>query len=267
VPHASPPPPSSPWLVSFESDPDADVRLFCFAHAGAGAVVFHPWSRALRPHVVVHAAQLPGREIRFHETPVRVLGEIVEPITRAITALADRPFVLFGHSLGAHLAFEVARRLQQEGRVNLSTLIVSGRPAPHLPSRTPMLAHLPAREVVFRIAELYGGIPAALLEEPAIVGMMGRVLQADLEALEHHEHVAGPRLVCPIVAISGRDDPSLSHAELDAWREYTQSDFACTQFAGDHFYFKSAESQPSVLALVLQRCLAAATGPAGDTTR
>lgn len=264
--HDSPPAPPSPWLVSFESDPDPGVRLFCFAHAGGGAVMFHPWSRALRPSVAVHAVQLPGRESRSQETPVRVLGDVLQPITDAITALADRPLVLFGHSLGALLAFEVARRLHHEGRGSPSAMIVSGRPAPHLPSRSPRLAHLPAREIVFRIAELHGGIPATLLEEPALVAMMGRVLHADLEALEHHAHVTGTPLACPIVAIGGRDDTTVSQHELDAWRQHTQSDFACEQFDGGHFYFKTAESQAAVLDLVRRRCLAAATAPAGDTT-
>ena len=249
---------ASRWLAAFPSDSEATVRLVCIPHAGGGAVTFHPWARALRPHVEVFAAQLPGRESRLKETPLRTLGEIVEPLAAAVAAVADRPLVVFGHSLGAVLAFEIVQRLPRDARARIAHLIVSGRPAPHLLSRAPRLAHLPQREIVFRIAELYGNIPAALLEEPEFVAMLGAALQPDLEVLERYHRTERTPLPCSIAAYGGADDSLVSRGELEAWREHTQAQFRCVQMPGDHFYFKTAAGQQSLLAEIRECCASAA---------
>jgi medium-chain acyl-[acyl-carrier-protein] hydrolase len=252
---------ASRWLVPFSSAPDAQVRLVCIPHAGGGAVTFHPWSKLLRPEVDVYAAQLPGRESRLREEPVRTLAEIVEPLTVAISALVDRPVVIFGHSLGALLAFEVVQRLCQNPRTRIAGLIVSGRPAPHVSSRSPRLAHLPPREIVLRVAELYGNIPAALAEEPEFVTMLGKVLQSDLEVLERYHPTGRTPVPCPIAAYGGADDALVSRAELDEWRQYTGGNFQCDQLPGDHFYFKTPAGQQWLLDRIREHCSAAAARP------
>jgi medium-chain acyl-[acyl-carrier-protein] hydrolase len=241
------------------------VRLVCIPHAGGGAVTFHPWAQLLRPNVEVYAAQLPGRESRLREAPLRTLGEIVEPLTAAISTLADRPLIIFGHSLGAVLAFEVVQRLCQNPDTPVAALFVSGRPAPHLASRGPRLAHFPLPEIVFRISELYGNIPKALLEEPEFVAMLGKVLQSDLEVLEHYQPAERRPVPCPIAAFGGADDSLVSRDELEAWREHTRGDFRCTQVPGDHFYFKTLAGQQLLLASIREYC-AAAAGPAPPAT-
>ena len=207
---------SSPWIVSFPADPGARVRLICFPYAGGGASAYYPWARALAPDTAIHAVQLPGRESRIRESPARVLTDIVDPVAAEIEQLADRPIVLFGHSFGTVLAFETARRLRERRRASVAALIVSGRPAPHVGSRAPRLAHLPPRELVFQVADLYGGIPPVVLSEPELVLMMGTALQADLEILERYVHVADDPLSCPILAVGGSGDRWVTRSELDA---------------------------------------------------
>jgi medium-chain acyl-[acyl-carrier-protein] hydrolase len=256
----------SRWLVPLSGSAEADVRLVCIPHAGGGAVTFHPWSQPLRPHVDVFAAQLPGRESRLREPPVRTLGGIVEPLSAAVSTLADRPLVVFGHSLGAVIAFEVVQRLSQDSPTRVAALIVSGRPAPHLPSRAPRLAHLPTREIVFRVAELYGNIPTPLLEEHEFVTMLGKVLQPDLEILERYRRSECAPLSCPIAAYGGADDSLVSRSELEAWREHTREAFRCVQLPGDHFYFKTLAGQRSLLADIRDCCESLSRrGAAGNT--
>jgi medium-chain acyl-[acyl-carrier-protein] hydrolase len=252
-------PASAPqWLVRLPGDAGAEVRLICIPHAGGGPATFHPWCRSLRPHIEVFAAQLPGRESRLREAPLRTLHEIVEPLTAAVAAVADRPLVVFGHSLGAVLAYEVVHRLSRGSHIDAAALIVSGRPAPHLPSRAPRLAHLPPREIVFRIAKMYGNIPEALLQEPEFVTMLGRVLQSDLEVLEQYHRLDAEPLSCAIAAYGGDDDDLVSRSELESWREHARGSFRCVQMPGDHFYFKTPAGQHSLLAEVRECCEAAA---------
>ena len=249
---------SSRWLVQSPADNAAQVRLVCIPHAGGGASTFHAWRELLKPSIAVCSIQLPGREDRFREPPVRLLAEILESITGALSSLDDRPLVLFGHSMGAIIAFEVARQLEAAGRTGPAALLVSGRSAPHLINRAPQVGHLPSSQLLNRIAELYGGIPAMLLSDPEMAAMMERPLRADLAILENYEYVTAEMLHCPLMAFGGEDDAWVTVDELDAWRQHTRGDFSSMQFRGDHFYFRTYRTQLALLARIRECCLAAA---------
>ena len=248
---------SSRWLVTSPADADAQVRLVCVPHAGGGASTFHAWREYLRPAIAVCAVQLPGREDRIGEPPVRLLADVVTPITEALSGLDDRPFVLFGHSMGAIIAFEVARHLERTGPVTPAALLVSGRGAPHLLSRAPQVGHLPSSQLLSRVSRLYGGIPPILLDEPQMAELIERVLRADLTILEHYEYVTGDALKCPVLALGGKDDIWTAPDELAAWRQHTRGEFSVTQLNGDHFYFRNYQTQQALLERLRQSCMAA----------
>jgi len=115
-----------PWLKSSPERSDAKIRLFVFPYAGGAPAAFRTWPDALAPQVEPHFVALPGRERRFHEAPITRSDEIVAPVATAIASFDQRPFVLFGHSMGSMLAFEVARQLRRSGRRDPAALVVSG---------------------------------------------------------------------------------------------------------------------------------------------
>src|SRR6187397_2335302 len=119
------------------------LRLFCLPHAGAGASVFARWSRALPPAIKVRALQLPGRESRLREPPASGMSPLVGELADTIAPVLDRPFAIFGHSMGALIGFELARELRRRGRPGPRHLLMSGLRAPDRPSRLPPLAALP----------------------------------------------------------------------------------------------------------------------------
>src|SRR5690349_236164 len=100
---------AGPWLACVRPRPRSSVRLFCFAHAGGGASFFRGWAAGLPESVEVSPVQLPGRETRFREPPFTRLGQLTEALAEALRPHLDRPFAFFGHSLGALVAFELAR--------------------------------------------------------------------------------------------------------------------------------------------------------------
>ena len=255
-----PTPAGSPWLVSFPSLPEAPVDLVCFPHAGGGAVVYHPWSVRLRSVAAVRAVQLPGRETRLRDAPATTIADIVEPVARALSSLGTRrPVVLFGHSFGAILAYEVARLTIAAGEIMPAMLLVSGRPAPHLPDRAPRFSQLDTRAIVFRANEVYGGIPTPLLDEPDFVEAMGSVIRDDLRLADWYSCADVDALGCPIFAAGGLEDRFVSRVELDAWAVCPKVAFTCTQFAGDHFYLRGGAGQEALLAAVEQICTSAAS--------
>ena len=103
--------PASSWVVCTKSH--ARLRLFCFPYAGGGASIYHPWSKRLSGDVEICPLYLPGRENRLREPCFKRLSSLVEELTDALTHFMDVPFAFFGHSMGALISFEVARRLRR----------------------------------------------------------------------------------------------------------------------------------------------------------
>jgi medium-chain acyl-[acyl-carrier-protein] hydrolase len=124
------------WTLRFGAAADASVRLFCFSHIGGGASSFRLWPAELPPQVGLRAVQLPGRENRLAEEPIRRMEELVEALRAGLDEELDPPFAFFGHSLGALVAFELARRLRETGSPLPSHLFVSAHRAPQLPEGT-----------------------------------------------------------------------------------------------------------------------------------
>jgi medium-chain acyl-[acyl-carrier-protein] hydrolase len=213
------------------------VRLFCFAHAGGGAAFFFPWREALAPGVDVRPILLPGRESRVREPPARQVEELLEPLCVALAGYLDLPYALFGHSTGAVVAYEAARRLTATASRPPALLIVSGRRAPGLPNSRRCFSELPDAELRRALRDL-NGTPDALLEHPELLAAMLPTLRADLELNERYRPLAGERLECPVFGYLGAADRHVGHAEVVAWQRTTTGRFRARCFEGDHFYLK-----------------------------
>jgi surfactin synthase thioesterase subunit len=239
------------------SRPDAAARLFCFSHAGGNASVYAPWARALgdRPIEVV-AAQLPGRNGDRHEAPSGDLDRLVNDLADAIGPLADRPYGLFGHSLGALVAFELARHLRDRGVGGPAHLFVSGAHAPQLPSDGAPLRFIEGDSAFLEaVAAKYGGVPRIVLEQADLRVAVVPALRADLALTETYTYRDAPPLTCPIAAYAGALDPIVSEEGLAGWREHTTGEFTCRRFAGHHFYLN--RERDALLADVTGRLLRA----------
>jgi trans-AT polyketide synthase, acyltransferase and oxidoreductase domains len=234
--------PSSQWLVRLRPRPDARVRLICFTSAGAGASSYGRWPEHLSADVDAWAVQLPGRETRRREQALTDLIAIADEVAARLVGLVDLPLALFGHSMGALVAFEVARRLQAQDRRVLG-LFVSGRAAPHLRHGPEGVDTLPDMEFLDAMDHAYGGVPALLREDDEFRELYLPPLRADATAVWRYRHVEGPLLECPIRVFGGVDDGSATHASLAAWDAYTGSDTTVTMFPGDHFYVNTARPE------------------------
>lgn len=243
---ASPPTPAlGRWIAGGDAlIPEAKLRLFCFAHAGGGAAFFFPWRRALAPDFDVRPILLPGRESRSREQPYRRIEDLLDPLCDALAHRIEIPYALFGHSTGAIVAYEAARRLTEHAQRPPVALLVSGRRAPGLESSRPAYSQLPRRDLLLALQDL-NGTPEALLEHTELLDAMLPTLRADLELNEHYRHLAGSPLTCPITAYTGTVDKHVDHSELVAWHGRTSGRFTVRTFEGDHFYLKG--DRPDVM--------------------
>jgi medium-chain acyl-[acyl-carrier-protein] hydrolase len=228
------------------------MRLICLPHAGGGAVAFHAFAALLPDSIEMMAVQLPGRETRIAEPPLRRMGPLVEALADGIEHALTKPYAFFGHSMGALVAFELARTLRRRGQRMPATIIVSGRRAPNLPQADPPLHHLPDDAFVEALVRRSDAIPKVVLDEPALMAMFVPVLKADFAVFETHVHRDEPRLHCGLALYGGRADPQT--AQMAGWADLFSGPCRTRLFDGGHFYL--ADQRRAVAAALAEDVLA-----------
>lgn len=231
------------WVTQPLPRPDARVRLFCLPYAGAGAAAFYGWPEELaqRTDVEVLPIRLPGRETRLLEPPHLEFARL----TAGIEPWLDRPYALYGHSVGARLAFDLAQELRRRGWPLPSLLCVSGCPAPQLPVTTPEDSQLNDDAFLQRVLGI-GGMSTAVLENPELRDLVLPALRADFEYVDTYRYRPEPPLHLLLHALGGDRDPEAPVDSVEAWRSQTSVEFRCSVLDGDHFFIHSAA--PQVLA-------------------
>jgi surfactin synthase thioesterase subunit len=231
------------WVRYVRRRPSADLQLFCFPFAGGGASIFRKWGTRLPNDVEVCAIQLPGREDRLLEPPFQQVQPLVKILAKAVFIDRDKPFVFFGHSMGALIAFELSRHLRRLDVRQPSHLFVSGRRAPHLPDPNPPTYDLPHPEFIQELRRL-SGTPNEVLEDTEMMAVFMPMLRADFTLCETYSYVDDAPLTCPISAFGGSEDPEIEYDEVAGWRGMTTGSFSLQVFPGDHFFLlDSGEAQ------------------------
>lgn len=233
---------SAAWTngVRIAADPRVYVRLFCFPYAGGGASAFRAWPSRLPPDVQVCPIQLPGRENRWGEPAYTDLSPLVGDLADALAPLLEVPFALFGHSLGALIAFELTRELRRSGQASPDLLLVAGCRAPQVPDLTPPIHRLPEEDFVEELRKL-NGMPDSICQNREYLGLIVPTLRADLALYETYAYQEEEPLSCPIAAFAGEDDGRARGPAVAAWEAQTRAAFSLRVFAGDHFFVVSAQ--------------------------
>ena len=191
---------------------------------------------------------MPGRGARLDEAAFTRMGPLVDAIAAEVTF--DGPFAFFGHSLGALVAYEVARVLHATGRPQPDRLFASACPAPHLPRIDPPIHKLPDDELAALIHQEYASMPAEIMDNPDLLRLVLPAHRADFELGYNYEHHAGEPLDLPLTVIGGTDD-ELAESELAAWGRHTATPLDLQLLPGGHFYLR--EQRDRLLYLVRER--------------
>lgn len=245
------------WLSYYKPNPRSDIRLFCFPYAGGSAVIYRAWADHLPKNIEICPVQLPGRGTRLREQPFTRLMPMVEALAPALLPYLDRPFAFFGHSMGAAIAFELARHLRQHYWREPEHLFVSGRNAPQIPDPKPFTYNLPDAEFVEEVRRL-NGTPKEVLEHPELMQLMLPLLRADFAVVQTYAHAVCEPLSSPITAFGGLLDHEVKREYLEAWRKQTAARFSLRMFPGDHFFLQT--SQELVLKALSQELTQTAAG-------
>ncbi|MGX1778307.1 alpha/beta fold hydrolase [Nocardia brasiliensis] len=226
------------WLRGGLLGPDAQQALVVFPHAGGGATFYRSWLAS--SDFSVRIVQYPGREDRIcDQRPVR-LNALADGVAEALLAMGDLPLCLFGHSMGALVAFEVAHRLEAAGWTSTLRLCVSSYTAPHL-LRSDRPQEMDDDAVIAHARSAVGDTSTTTMAEtsafdiPALRELIVSGLRADFHLLAQYRTDAEPRLNAPILVLRGADEP-IDPAEMAAWADLTSGDCRSRTFPGGHFY-------------------------------
>jgi medium-chain acyl-[acyl-carrier-protein] hydrolase len=219
-------------------NPAARLRLFCLPFAGGGASAYRLWSAGLPSWIEVCPIQPPGREDRYREPPFTSLTALARLLARELAPYLDKPFVIFGHSMGALVAFEIARALRQSQMPAPLALLPAAYPAPHLPLARAPIHHLPDADFIEEMRRMQG-TPAAVLENRELMDFVLPILRADFQACDTYVCAPERPLDCPFVAYGGTDDGEVTEPALEQWRAQTCAAFERRMFPGTHFFVQA----------------------------
>jgi surfactin synthase thioesterase subunit len=236
------------WVQQNPAHPIAAFRLFCFPHAGGGSMIFRCWKNELK-NVEICPVELPGRGRRFRDAPYTNLLALVRTLSEVLDFSV--PYALFGHSMGALIAFELAREVRRKAYTTPTHLFVSGCVAPQMIRQLNRPRHLlPDTELLDEL-RLLNGTPEEVLGDSSLIQVFLPVLRADFAVVETYKYRSELPLDCPIVAFGGEQDEEINRLSLQGWSEHTQRGFAMGMFPGGHFFVQSARG--SVLAEISKR--------------
>ncbi|MBT1159494.1 SDR family NAD(P)-dependent oxidoreductase [Aminobacter anthyllidis] len=222
---------------------DPSYRIICFPHGGGSVQSFRTWSDYLPDDVELICLDLPGRGKRSAEAAICSLDVLVPMVTEALRGYNDRPFVFFGHSVGALFAYEIARSLEKAGRPSPFHVVVSAHKSAVVPADEPPMYRY-VDDKLTDVVRILGLVPKeALANEELLHNFILPPLRADFELAETYDRDLPTPLDAAITAIGGVQDETVNANDLDEWRRLTTSRFARIMFDGDHFYTHSMTAE------------------------
>lgn len=227
----------------------ATFRLFVFPHAGAGASSYHFLARACKHQgIELNLIQYPGREMRIREQPCGEMGSMVRSLEEDLRPLfSEKPFMFFGHSMGALVSFELARSLAANGGPVPMHLFLSGRQAPHLPALNLPVDSMSDDAFLDAVGRRYNALPVELLANPEIMALVLPSLRADFKLMGVYKYLPSNKLNSKITLLNGKDDPWVDVDSIAAWQMHTKEVLQSRWFPGGHFYLPDAAIEVSQL--------------------
>jgi medium-chain acyl-[acyl-carrier-protein] hydrolase len=216
-------------------------RLFCFPYAGGGTAVFRTWPDFLPPHIEVCVPELPGREAEIDKVPIADIDVLVDLLLEQMLSHLSIPYAVFGHSMGAFIAFELAHAIRRRGLREPTHLFASGQRAPKLPYPEKPIFTLPDAAFTAAVVARYDGIPKEILQDREFMQLMLPTLRADFTLGENYRYRGAGPLACPIIVLGGLQD-GLKQWQLEAWAPETSARCSVHLFPGGHFFINTART-------------------------
>ncbi|MDJ0661417.1 MAG: beta-ketoacyl synthase N-terminal-like domain-containing protein [Crocosphaera sp.] len=234
------------WLELYQPQPQADYRLFCLHHLGGNASLFQSWSTELLPKFAVFPLQIPREFNDVKKQEQNQFADTIERLAQVITPYLDKPFAIYGHSMGAIMGFELAHKIRQKQGQTPCHLFISSAFAPQDVKKGFEQQKLSLEEIL-NLSE----IPQDLRDDSSIMEEITAIFQADLQLLKSYVYTENPPLDCPISAFGGQADSLIKREDLLSWVEQTRIGFRLMMFPGNHM-FLMGKSRKLLLETILK---------------
>lgn len=220
-------------LSRLDSCPHPHHEVLCFPHAGGSASYFQRWAQQLPAGVALRALQLPLREERLDDDPISDMRMLISQLMEELANLPPRPRILFGHSMGATVAWELALAMQHSGNP-VRKLFVSGQTPPDRQRQTQF--HLASNQALITEVSRFSATSASVFEFPALRELVLGQLRHDYALIECWQPTSSMTLTSPITVLHGTEDSEVNEPEARRWANFTLNDFKLLNWPGDHFY-------------------------------
>lgn len=230
-------------IVNINPRPNASKRIFCFPYAGgSAAIIYRKWTFNLPEEFEVLPVELPGRGARLQESLKFDMSSLVDELITSIETYLDKPFLFFGHSMGALVSYELTRKLRQLQLPLPDKLFLSSHSAPQITKRTPIMHKLPKNEFIRELKEL-NGMPKEFFESEELLDIFLPIIKADYTVCETYKFDSVSKLPIPFVAIRGMNDETVLAEDMIDWSKLTESEFNFYEFPGDHFFITKKQEE------------------------
>lgn len=237
-----------PWITRPCTRPQARLRLFCLPRAGGGTASFRGWPEGIHSDVEIALIHYPGRESRLREESLRSMEALVPAIVEGMEQFLDLPYAMYGHSLGAKVAFETVRELRRRKLPEPIHFFAAASPSPGVTWAHPPMRYLDDLSFLREIDRRYGGVPREVLADRELCALLIPALRADITIVETYRPAEEPPLSAPITCFAGTQDRMTPESEVLDWQRQTSAGFRLHRFAGGHFFPNQERS--SILALI-----------------
>ncbi|TQV77391.1 thioesterase [Aliikangiella marina] len=231
------------WLLrpNRSSPLNQDIKLLCFPYAGGSAATYLDWHNWLPQNVDLVAIQPPGRASRIFEPGYKNMHDLVDSLIEALYKELSSPYILFGHSLGSRIAFELMNRCLAQNLPLPHRFIASGSRGPHLSPRITSIYRLPDAQFIEKLKSI-NGTPKEILENSELMELCLPMLRSDFELADKYKYSGDCVFDCPVSIFGGKSDSEISVDELKTWQKFFSKDITIELFAGDHFFIDSCKT-------------------------
>lgn len=230
-----------PLLFIPKIKPNASLRLICFPYAGGSSATYLSWQNDLNPDVELVVVQLPGRGIRLSEPPYTTMKEIVNALFLAAKQLNNKPFLFYGHSMGARVAYELTLMLARVHCRLPIHFIASGSVAPCISRTNEQTYHLPDNEFIAKVGAL-NGTPLDVLTNIEIMHLMLPALRADFKIIETYCNKSNFLIPTKVSVLAGNQE-EIEIADIEAWFTLFEMRTDIYWISGDHFFVEKNKAE------------------------
>lgn len=216
---------------------DPVARLICFPYAGGNAGSYVNWAKSLPDGIELVAVEPPGRAVRMLEPPFDNMADLISDLLPHYQRIIDKPYLVFGHSLGGRVAYEISCCCQQLGLRLPNRFIASASRAPHIVKQRPNIYDLPDIQFLDKLRG-FNGTPESVLTNREMMELLLPMLRSDFKIADLY--LAQPqKLKCPLSVWHGEMDHEISQLDFKSWADCSVFPVEFTSVPGGHLFVDS----------------------------